>query len=204
MSLPSYSAWTLQVTENLALFSLLVVFQSTILERSPLSLDSWDCWHAWLLLLSCRGRRLKEPHRSHSPTSAPLLPLHQQPFLSSVPSSLSAEYSFSDHILLMFSIGISWNTCEKRFPSFTSDLWIRIFGEGYRNFHFQQVTPLGDFYPLFYIGSQVFSLLGASSILVSQLKYEFSTNWETPVTSTPSASSSTGDAWISCGLVSKG
>ena len=106
--------------------------------------------------------------------------------------------------LLMFSIRISWNTCEKRFPSFTSDLRIRIFGEGYRNFHFQQVTPLGDFYPLFYIGSQVFSLLGASSILVSQLKYEFSTNWETPVTSTPSASSPTGDTWISCGLVSKG
>ena len=125
-------------------------------------------------------------------------------FLSSVPS-LSAEYSFSDHILLMFSIRISCNTCEKRFLSFSPDLWIRIFGkEGYRNFHFQQVTPMGDFYPLFYIGSQVFSLLGACNILVLQLKYEFNTSWETPVTSTPSASSPTGDAWIFCGLVSKG
>lgn len=80
----------------------------------------------------------------------------------------------------------------------------QIFGERYRNFYFQKVTPLGDFYPLFYIGSQVFSLLGASNILVLQLKYEFSTSWETPVTITPSASSPTGDAWIFCGLVSKG
>ena len=68
-------------------------------------------------------------------------------FPSSVPS-LSAEYSFSDHILLMFSIRISWNTCEKRFLSFSPDLWIRIFGEGYRNFHFPTSHPTGLFLPL--------------------------------------------------------